>query len=133
MVAASPTSREEYLSSTIPSLKEKISFMYILFTHALLSCRGWQIDFQRLARPCFSLVRNKVMLNKTTSPTNESTLPGRRAVGIVRPCFMANNELLQKKGNEHAIGLNSLRTHHLHPFFEKKSRRGPRNPPPTQL
>ena len=36
VVAASPTSREEYLSSTVPSLKEKISFMYTLHTCAFI-------------------------------------------------------------------------------------------------
>ena len=39
----------------------------------------------------------------------------------------------RKKGNKHVIGQNSLRTHHLHPFFDKIIGEvlGPPPPPPS--
>ena len=46
----------------------------------------WQIDFHMTFWPYFSLVRYKVVQNKNSSLTNESTCPGRKAVGFVSPC-----------------------------------------------
>ena len=80
-VAASLTSREENLSSTILSFTEKKS------VSSSISC-----TFHTSA-------------------------------------FMANNEILQKK-KMNTQSLKCLRMHHLHPFFRKFSRGGPRTPPP---